>query len=127
MARSSLLLSGYKMVLVVRTDAGMKKGKIASQCAHASVLLYRDLITNDSREQILDWWTRHGMPKIVVKCPNEERLLQLEEEARRMGIANVLIRDAGRTQVEAGTSTVLGLGPALISHLDVLTKNLKLL
>lgn len=30
-----------KMVLVVRTDCKMEKGKMAAQCSHAAVLAYK--------------------------------------------------------------------------------------
>ena len=38
-----------------------------------------------------------------------------------------LIKDAGRTQIEPGTITALGIGPALESDIDKYTKDLKLL
>ena len=35
------LLGPYKMVLLVRTDLGMAKGKVAAQCAHAALACYK--------------------------------------------------------------------------------------
>lgn len=34
-------LEEHKMVLVVRTDLGMGKGKVAAQCGHASLACYK--------------------------------------------------------------------------------------
>jgi len=39
----------------------------------------------------------------------------------------MLVRDAGRTVVEAGTPTCLGIGPDAASRVDPLTGALKLL
>ena len=36
-ANTIYFLGNYKMVLVVRTDLGMQKGKAAAQCAHAAL------------------------------------------------------------------------------------------
>ena len=41
--------------------------------------------------------------------------------ARKAGIACCAIEDAGRTEVEPGTRTVLGLGPAPKAALDAIT------
>jgi PTH2 family peptidyl-tRNA hydrolase len=43
------------------------------------------------------------------------------------GLTAVPIRDAGRTQVAAGTKTVLGIGPAPKEVINLFTGHLKLL
>lgn len=59
-----------KMVIVVRRDLGMGKGKIAAQCAHAAVDLYRQLSRHGQTQQVqsllLQQWEANGEPKIVV-------------------------------------------------------------
>jgi len=42
-------------------------------------------------------------------------------------VNNYLVRDAGHTQVEPGSVTVLGMGPDLNWKLDQITGSLKLL
>lgn len=51
----------------------------------------------------------------------------LRAEARRQGLATYLVQDAGRTQVEPGSRTVLAIGPAPKSQIDLVTGDLKLL
>ena len=62
-----------KMVIAVRRDLSMGKGKIAAQCAHAAVDLYRQLSRQDQLQQagnmqafLLSQWEANGEPKIVV-------------------------------------------------------------
>ncbi|XP_063216173.1 peptidyl-tRNA hydrolase 2, mitochondrial-like [Bacillus rossius redtenbacheri] len=117
----------FKMVFVVRTDLGMGKGKIAAQCAHAAVDCYR-LALRD-REGVLRAWEGQGMPKVTLKCTGEgeEEIHELKVLARSLGLTACTIRDAGRTQVESGSLTVLGIGPGEISAIDQVTGHLKLL
>ena len=37
--------------------------------------------------------------------------MQLKKTAEKKGLVNYVIRDAGRTQIAAGSRTVLGVGP----------------
>ncbi|MCL4125612.1 UNVERIFIED_CONTAM: hypothetical protein GTU68_002155 [Idotea baltica] len=67
-----------------------------------------------------------GQPKVVVKADNEEMLLDLASTARENGLITSLIQDAGRTQVEPGSRTVLGIGPGPICLIDKITGHLKL-
>jgi PTH2 family peptidyl-tRNA hydrolase len=51
----------------------------------------------------------------------------LAERAAAAGIATYIVHDAGRTQIPAGSQTVLAIGPAPKSALDKITGHLKLL
>ncbi|KAK4122600.1 PTH2-domain-containing protein [Parathielavia appendiculata] len=122
-----------KLVLVVRTDLGMTKGKIAAQCSHATLACYKTLSraaqqTPQSPEaQILRQWERLGQAKIAVQVKNEDELLALLAKARSLGVTAEVISDAGRTQIASGSRTVLGVGPAPKSLVDLVTGGLKLL
>ncbi|XP_034949029.1 peptidyl-tRNA hydrolase 2, mitochondrial-like [Chelonus insularis] len=117
----------YKMVLVVRTDIPMGKGKVASQCAHAAVECFSQCSSSKLTKEFLDAWLTLGQPKIVLKVSSEESLKQLAKKAKNEGLITSLIRDAGRTQVEYGTITVLGIGPGPNSIVDKVTSHLQLL
>ncbi|CAL8090151.1 unnamed protein product [Orchesella dallaii] len=124
--RAKGLGRNHKMVFVVRTDLGMGKGKIAAQCCHAAVMCYQKAMVMDAEN--LDLWEATGAAKICLKADgNETNLLDLQKKARNMKIMNAVVRDAGHTQVDPGTITVLGLGPAPVSELDKVTGHLKLL
>lgn len=111
-----------KMVLVVRADLGMSKGKIAAQCGHACIAAYER-----SERDAVARWKAVGQPKIALKCADEDELLALYTKCRANGIAAAVIRDAGHTQVPAGSTTALGIGPAPADAIDVVTGRLRLL
>ncbi|XP_058944031.1 peptidyl-tRNA hydrolase 2, mitochondrial [Pocillopora verrucosa] len=114
----------YKMVLVVRQDLGMGKGKVAAQCCHAAVGLCRQMETNNPK--LLHEWDQTGCAKVVVKAPDEETLVELTRQGRSLGLETCLIRDAGRTQIAPGSKTVLGVGPGPVDIVDRVTGHLKL-
>ena len=62
-----------------------------------------------------------------MRCPDEPALHALQADARAAGLTTALVRDAGRTELAAGTITCLGIGPASEAELDRLTGNLPLL
>lgn len=113
-----------KMVLVVRTDLKMTKGKAAAQCAHAAVACYKSIAR--SNPEILARWERLGQAKVTLQAHSEDDLVLLQGVAKSLNITARLVRDAGRTQIAAGSCTVLGLGPAPKSVLDRVTGDLKL-
>jgi PTH2 family peptidyl-tRNA hydrolase len=112
-----------KLVLVVRTDLGMGRGKIAAQVAHAAVAAV--LATGRSRDFAA--WLAEGQPKVVLKVGSAEQLLDLAGRAGAAGLPVELIQDAGRTQVTPGTVTCCAVGPADSARLDPVTAELALL
>lgn len=72
-------------------------------------------------------WEKLGQAKIAVRCDSEAEMEELQATALSLGICAEVIHDAGRTQIAAGSATVLGVGPAPKSMVDVVTKHLKLL
>lgn len=114
-----------KMVFVVRSDLGMGKGKIASQCAHAAIQCYK--VGVKSQEEVVTNWLRFGQPKVVLKIASESELELLHHKAVTAGLTSYVVRDAGKTQLDAGTRTVLGIGPGDKELLDSITGHLKLL
>ena len=110
-----------KQAIVIRADLKMGKGKIAAQCAHASIEAMDKTDSEIARE-----WKSQGMKKVVLKVNSEKELLELFMRAKKE-LPCALIRDAGLTQVESGSVTALGIGPAEESKINKFTKELKLL
>jgi len=113
----------YKQAIIIRTDLGMKKGKIASQASHASLGAFLEAQRKDPKGT-QEWLSYQK--KIVLKVESEKELLMLFEQTKNL-LPHALIKDAGRTQIEPGSITALGIGPAKEDLIDKFTKNLKLL
>lgn len=113
---------GCKLVLVVRKDLRMGVGKIAAQCSHASVMAYQK-----SGRLMLLKWALNGQKKVVVSCPDEQALIDIRDSAKKHRLLTNTVRDAGHTQVEPDTVTVLAVGPAKEELVDQVTGHLSLL
>ena len=100
--------NNVKMVIVVRQDLGMGAGKVAAQCCHGAVDLYRTLSRQaDPPSTVLEQWELNGETKVVVGCKNEEALIKLATAAEAVpDVTCSIIQDAGRTEVAAGSRTV---------------------
>ncbi|KAG0348076.1 hypothetical protein BG004_006131 [Podila humilis] len=114
----------HKMVLVIRTDLAMGKGKAAAQCCHATLANYKEVAANAPKT--LKHWEYYGQAKVTLKIDNEDDMLLLQAQARSVGLAAHSIRDAGRTQIAAGSRTVLAVGPGPVSIINGVTGHLKL-
>jgi len=114
-----------KQVIVLRTDLGMGKGKLAAQAAHASIDSYLRAVRKN--EEISIEWMAIGMPKTVLKVESEKELIIIFQKAKDMGLPASLITDAGKTQIEPGTKTCVGIGPAFTGEIDRITGELRLL
>ena len=60
--------------------------------------------------QSVKTWEQLGQAKIALKCPSEDEMLMLQATAISLGLVAEVIHDAGRTQIAAGSATVLGIG-----------------
>ena len=118
-----------KMVFLVREDLKLGAGKIAAQVAHAAVSLYDDISLEGTGyyQQALEHWNEYGAKKIVLKAKNLDELKMIKKKCKQLKIPSVLISDAGHTQVDPGTKTVLGIGPEESEKLDKITGEFKLM
>ncbi|OVA20250.1 Peptidyl-tRNA hydrolase [Macleaya cordata] len=117
-----------KMVLVVRQDLKMGAGKIASQCARKIIHFFDSSnLYHCSQRNLLRQWEQCGQPKIVVSCKNQQEMNRLKETAESIGLPTFVVADAGRTQVLAGSKTVLAVGPGRKASVDSVTGKLRLL
>ncbi|XP_012253880.2 peptidyl-tRNA hydrolase 2, mitochondrial [Athalia rosae] len=115
--------SNYKLVLVIRTDLKMGKGKVAAQCSHAAVAAYK---LARRYPKILKEWEDCGQAKITLKVDNEAALNELAKHAKAVGLLSNIVQDAGRTQIASGSRTVCGIGPGPEDLIDQVTGHLKL-
>ncbi len=111
-----------KQVILVRQDLKLPKGKLAAQAAHASV----EAVLK-SEPTMVKTWRKEGMPKIVLKVKDEKELISFFQKAKDEDLVSSLITDAGRTVVEPGTRTCVGIGPDEEEKIDWLTGKLSLL
>lgn len=126
--RSKVALSlgePMKMSLVVRSDLKMTSGKIGAQCAHAAVKCYME--SAKRKPEHLSAWLNLGQPKVVLRVASEMELNNLITLATGNNVVSGAIHDAGKTQVKAGTLTVVGIGPDTVDKVDAITKSLKTL
>lgn len=116
-----------KMVLVVRTDLGMSKGKIGAQCSHAAIACYKRLLFSNPTSHTLRKWEKEGQAKVTLQVKSQDELVKLHAMAQSLDVVAEIITDAGRTQIPSGSQTVLGIGPAPKNIIDKITGSLKLL
>jgi peptidyl-tRNA hydrolase, PTH2 family len=114
-------MSEYKQVILVRGDLKLSRGKMSSQVSHASVEA-----TLKSDKDKVRHWRDMGMKKVVLKVANKAELLKYKKMASEIGLVNAMIKDAGRTEIKAGTLTCLAIGPDLVSKVDKVSKDLKM-
>lgn len=141
---------GVKQVIVIRKDLNMRKGKMVSQGAHASLgaLLQcfdKDEIKKkiDNKEIIsgydyrllfepetyFDKWLNGLFTKICLYVESEKELTDLYNQIKKeSNIPCVMIEDSGLTEFHGiKTKTCIGIGPYWSKEIDKFTKDLKLL
>ena len=135
-----------KMMIVMRRDLKMRKGKIAAQAGHACIeailmALKKEDRMNDfqimpdgmflkdmgKQNTPLSDWFEYGCAKVCVYVDSEGALLDIAKKAEEKGIIAAVIIDAGMTEFHGiPTKTCLALEPLQSDVADELTGDLPL-
>uniref|UniRef100_A0A8D0KD45 peptidyl-tRNA hydrolase n=1 Tax=Salvator merianae TaxID=96440 RepID=A0A8D0KD45_SALMN len=99
----------YKMVFVVNMELSMGVGKIAAQVGHAAVGLFQQMQEKPTYRDIINQWDEQGAKKVVLQGSNTDQLLEFHALALSLELPTYLVQDAGRTEVPAGSQTVLAI------------------
>lgn len=113
----------YKLVLLVRTDLKMSKGKIVAQTGHAVVDATIQAMCNGN----LNKWRHSGEPIIALKVKDHITFDHIIRVAEKKGISFGQVIDAGLTEIAAGTISVGFIGPDRVDKIDKITGQLKCL
>ena len=147
-------MSETKQVIIMRKDLKMRKGKMCSQAAHASMKVLLDMMTVDNRrlEEIdpqglsgfgplyttrtfmtgykspLNDWLNGLFTKITVGVDSLDDLMHYYNLAKERDIPCALIEDAGLTEFNGRkTITCCAIGPHWNEQINDITGELKLL
>jgi PTH2 family peptidyl-tRNA hydrolase len=120
-----------KQVIVMRTDLGMRKGKMVAQGAHASIGAFMLIGIGDYSADVkraFHEWVSGAFTKICVCVDTADELLSIYGEALDAELPVKLITDSGRTEFHGHpTITCLAIGPAWSDDIDPITGHLRLL
>lgn len=122
-----------KMILVVNGSLKMGKGKVCAQVGHAVLGAYlniEELSRFDEKSRLrLHSWVSSGGAKIVVRANNLAEMKKAANDIKSLDstIVTHIVADAGHTQVEPGSETVMAIGPAFSDEIDSVTNRFKLL
>ena len=135
-----------KMMIVIRRDLKMRKGKIAAQAGHACIDAILMALSKEGRlndfEMISDGfvlkntekpstplseWFEYGSAKVCVYVDSEEELIDIAEKAKEKDIIAAVVTDAGMTEFHGvPTKTCLAVEPLPAEVADELTGGLPL-
>jgi PTH2 family peptidyl-tRNA hydrolase len=118
---------------IVRKDLDMSPGKIAAQVAHAAQMVAlkyfeykfsrcipRD-IGKEIKAEVFKKWMDESFRKVILKA-DEKQFEKVKEEAWCQ-----VVKDAGLTEVETGTETVLVLWPMKKSEVPKVIQRLRVM
>lgn len=112
-----------KQIIVMIKELRLTKGKMAAQACHASLSAYK--LAKAKHPHHAKLWEEEGEKKVIVYVDKTKDLFELFHRIPEE-IPKVMITDAGKTHLEPGTVTCLGIGPYYEDELDKYTRNLKL-
>jgi PTH2 family peptidyl-tRNA hydrolase len=82
---------------------GMSSGKLSAQTGHAFVISYAL-----SRSDVADHWFEHSQAMVVLEAQDAEELQLIGSRLKDAGLLTFPIIDEGRTELEPGQLTALG-------------------
>lgn len=97
------------LFVVVREDLKMSVGKMAAQVGHG--VLGAVTAAKKQLPVTLSKWESSGETKLFFHVESEQRFLKIAGLAKSSKVPQIVISDAGRTQIAAGSKTVLAFGP----------------
>lgn len=126
-----------KMVILMRTDLNMRKGKMVAQGCHAAVDIFLDRVAIDDNgidvyhridlNADMKKWLEYSR-KICLGVDSEAQLKDIYEKAKAAGLPCSLIRDDGLVDLKGiPTYTAVAIGPAHEDKINPLTGHLKLI
>lgn len=127
-------MSNTKMVVVMRKDLNMRRGKQIAQSCHASLAIFTNMLSESGGNWTIDIptvmgeWLKDSFTKICVYVNSEKELFDIYDKAKASGMLCSIIQDAGRTEFNGvPTYTCCAIGPDYIDKIDEITGRLPLL
>ena len=117
------------MYILVRTDLSMQKGKMVAQGGHAVHLALR-AVEKSGSVAAAEWmqiWERGSYPKIALKLEGHDWFSWMATALSDAGVIHAVVVDEGRTVVEPGTVTAVGLQPMPKARAEEYVGKMKLL
>lgn len=123
----------HKMMIILRTDKNMRKGKMVSQGGHAiEYNIFSEAVDTDDgllipkSSLIYHWMKGNSHKKIGLGIDSEKELLELYETVKKAGLICSLVLDSGLTEFNGvPTYTAVAIGPDDPDKIDPYTKHLK--
>lgn len=100
-------------VFVINGELDMGAGKISAQIGHCSIGIFSHIFWEGSAEEkvIYQIWNEFSYKRILYLSPTLNKMTEINKKLKADGIYTLSIRDAGRTQIKAGSNTVIGTIP----------------
>ncbi|KAJ3412758.1 hypothetical protein HDV05_000279 [Chytridiales sp. JEL 0842] len=112
------------LCVVIRQDLSMTKGKSAAQASHGALAAFTEALENNPES--VGMWQSEGSKVVIKKTNGEETIYKIQQRAEEFGLTSMYIEDAGRTQIEAGSITVVAIGPGQESVISVILNEFNL-
>jgi PTH2 family peptidyl-tRNA hydrolase len=114
-------MDDLKQVIILKEELSMSRGKQIAQACHASLKSYQKA-SNKAQKA----WEEQGAKKIALSN-DDTNIKERFQQAKSLQIPASLVKDAGHTELQPGTITALGLGPAEEEKINKVTGDLKLI